>query len=113
MESNRQTVVLMEEPESHSYPLYVSQLAERIATQQDNQFFLTTHSPQFFNDVLENMVPYENREPELAVFVAYYKDFQTKIRQLSDEEVRGLRRDSFDVFSNLHHLEQEPVVRKV
>ncbi|HEX8506389.1 MAG TPA: AAA family ATPase [Hymenobacter sp.] len=112
MESNRQTVILMEEPESHSYPQYVGQLAERIATQQDNQFFVTTHSPQFFNDVLENMVPYENRVPELAVFVAYYKDFQTKIRQLSDEEVRGLRRDSFDVFHNLHHLEQEPVVRK-
>ena len=113
MESNRQTVILLEEPEAHSYPIYVTQLAERIATQQENQFFVTTHSPQLFNDVLENMVPYENRVPELAVFVAYYKDFQTKVRQLSDEEVRGLRRDGHDVFNNLHHLAQEPVARKV
>jgi hypothetical protein len=114
MESNQNTVILLEEPEAHSYPVYVTQLAERIATQQANQFFVTTHSPHFFGEVLENMVPYENRMPELAVFMTYYKDFQTKIRQLSDEEVRSLRRDSLDVFSNLHHLTQEPVVgRKV
>ena len=113
MESNHQTVILLEEPEAHSYPMYVTQLAERIAIQQENQFFVTTHSPQLLGDVLENMVPYENRVPELAVFVAYYKDFQTKVRQLSDEEVRGLRRDSHDVFNNLHHLAQEPVARKV
>ncbi|WP_210521030.1 AAA family ATPase [Hymenobacter terricola] len=113
MESNRKTVILLEEPEAHSYPVYVAQLAERIATQQANQFFVTTHSPSFFNEVLENMVPYENRVPELAVFVAYYKDFQTKVRQLSDEEVRNLRRDSFDVFQNLSQLEHAPVARKV
>ena len=110
MESNRKTVILLEEPEAHSYPAYVGQLAERIATQQANQFFVTTHSPHFFSEVLENMVPYENRVPELAVFVAYYKDFQTKVRQLSDEEVRGLRRDSHEVFNNLGHLEQEPML---
>jgi hypothetical protein len=113
MESNRNTVILLEEPEAHSYPQYVTQLAERIATQQTNQYFVTTHSPHFFNEVLENMVPYENRVPELAIFMAYYKDFQTKIRQLTDEEVRGLRRDSLDIFNNLSHLAQEPVGRKV
>ena len=113
MESNHNTVSLLEEPEAHSYPQYVTQLAERIATQQANQFFVTTHSPQFFGEVLENMVPYENRMPELAVFMVYYKDFQTKVRQLSDEEVRGLRRDSLDMFSNLHELAHEPQGRKV
>jgi energy-coupling factor transporter ATP-binding protein EcfA2 len=114
MESNRNTVILLEEPEAHSYPQYVAQLAERIATQQENQFFVTTHSPHFFSEVLENMVPYENRVPELAVFVAYYKDFQTKVRQLSDQEVRNLRRDSLDIFNNLQDLEQERVaLRKV
>ena len=114
MESNQNTVILLEEPEAHSCPQYVGQLAERIATQQTNQFFVTTHSPHFFSEVLENMVPYENRVPELAVFVVYYKDFNTKVRQLSDEEVRRLRRDSLEVFNNLEDLEQErAVLRKV
>ncbi len=112
MESNRNTVILLEEPEAHSYPLYVTRLAERIAQQQANQFFVTTHSPHFFGEVLENMVPYENRMPELAVFVAYYQDFQTKIRQLSDEEVRSLRRNNLDVFNNMQHLTQEPAAAR-
>ena len=113
MASNRKAVMLLEEPEAHSFPSHISQLAERVATQQANQYFITTHSPHFFNEVLENMVPYENRVPELAVFLAYYQDFQTKFRQLSDEEVRGIRRDSLDIFNHLPQLEQEPVLRKV
>ena len=113
MDSSREAVILLEEPESHSYPGYIMQLAERMVAHESNQFFVTTHSPYFFESVLENMVPYENLMPELAVFVVYYKDFQTKIRQMSDEEVRNLQRDSLDVFNNLHHLSHESSGRKV
>lgn len=47
-------------------------LAERMVVQDSNQFFVTTHSPHFFDSVLENMVPYERLTPELAVFVLYH-----------------------------------------
>lgn len=113
MDSSRGAVILLEEPEAHSYPGYIMQLAERMVAHERNQFFVTTHSPYFFDSVLENMVPYEHLMPELAVFVVYYKDFQTKIRQMSDEEVRNLQRDSLDVFNNLHHLAHEVSGRKV
>ncbi|GAB3727143.1 ATP/GTP-binding protein [Hymenobacter agri] len=113
MDSSREAVILLEEPESHSYPGYIMQLAERMVAHETNQFFVTTHSPYFFDSVLENMVPYEHLMPELAVFVVYYKDFQTKIRQMSNEEVRNLQRDSLDVFNNLHHLAHEVTGRKV
>ena len=113
MDSSHEAVILLEEPESHSYPGYIMQLAERMVAHESNQFFVTTHSPYFFDCVLENMVPYESLMPELAVFVVHYKDFQTKIRQMSDEEVRGLQRDSLDVFNNLHHLAHETSGRKV
>ena len=112
MDSSQESVILLEEPESHSYPGYIMQLAERMVAHENNQFFVTTHSPYFFDSVLENMVPYENRMPELAVFVVYYKDFQTKIRQMSDEEVRAVQRDSLDMFNNLHHLAHEVGSRK-
>ena len=113
IESSQQAVVLLEEPESHSYPGYITQLAERMVAHENNQFFVTTHSPYFFDSVLENMVPYESRMPELAVFVVDYREFQTRIRQLSDEEVRGLQRDSLDAFNNLHLLAHEGGVRKL
>lgn len=106
IESNRQSVILLEEPGSNSYPTYVAQLGQRIATNPHNQFFVTTHSPYLFREVLENMVPYENRMPELAVFVAYYQDFETRVRQLTDEEVRSIRRDSLDVFYHLDKFVQ-------
>ena len=114
MDSSREAVILLEEPESHSYPGYIMRLAEaeRMVAHASNQFFVTTHSPYFFDSVLENMVPYESLMPELAVFVVYYKNFQTKIRQMSDEEVRGLQRDSLVVFNNLHHLAHESAGRK-
>ena len=112
MDSSQDSVILLEEPESHSYPGYIMQLAERMVAHESNQFFVTTHSPYFFDSVLESMVPYENRMPELAVFVVYYKDYQTKIRQMSDEEVRALQRDSLDMFNNLHHLAHEVAGRK-
>ena len=112
MDSSREAVILLEEPESHSYPGYIMRLAGRMVAHASNQFSVTTHSPYFFDSVLENMVPYESLMPELAVFVLYYKDLQTKIRQMSDEEVRGLQRDSLVVFNNLHHLAHESAGRK-
>ena len=47
------------------------------------------------------MLTDDELKPELAMFVAYYEDYQTKVRQLSDEEVMNIRRDGLDVFYNM------------
>jgi hypothetical protein len=109
MGSNHQSTMLLEEPEAHTYPMYVAQLGQRIAIDSSNQYFVTTHSPYLFREVLENMVPYEKYETDLAVFVAYYQDYETKIRQLSDEEVRNIRRDNIDVFYDMDKYVQTVV----
>ncbi|GAB3637688.1 hypothetical protein GCM10027422_32780 [Hymenobacter arcticus] len=101
IESNDDAVLLFEEPEAHSYPVYVSQLARRIVASRNNQFFVVTHSPYLITEVLEEMVTNDELALELALFVAYYEDYQTKVRQLSDEEVRNIRRDGLDVFYNM------------
>jgi len=101
IESNDDTVLLFEEPEAHSYPVYVSQLARRIVESRNNQFFVVTHSPYFITEVLEEMLTNDELALELAMFVAYYEDYQTKVRQLSDEEVFNIRRDGLDVFYNM------------
>ena len=101
IESNNDSVLLFEEPEAHSYPVYVSQLARRIVESRNNQFFVVTHSPYFITEVLEEMLTNDELAPELAMFVAYYEDYQTKVRQLSDEEMRNIRRDGLDVFYNM------------
>lgn len=104
IESNDDAVLLFEEPEAHSYPEYVIQLAERIVASRNNQFFVVTHSPYLVTEVLEEMVPSDELRPELAVFVAYYEDYQTKIRQLSDEEVITARANGTELFLNLRQF---------
>ncbi|TGE24448.1 hypothetical protein E5K00_04325 [Hymenobacter aquaticus] len=101
IESNDDAVILLEEPEAHSYPMYVSMLGKRMVESRNNQFFVATHSPYLITEVLEQMLPDEEQAKELAIFVAYYEDYQTKVKQLSDEEVQAIRGDSVDVFYNM------------
>lgn len=101
IESNDDAVILLEEPEAHSFPLYVAQLGQRIVESHNNQFFLATHSPYLITEILEEMLTDDELTPELAMFVAYYEDYQTKVRQLSEEEIVAIRADGLDVFYNM------------
>jgi AAA15 family ATPase/GTPase len=108
IESNDDAVILLEEPEAHSYPVYVSMLGQRIAESRNNQFFVATHSPYLITEVLEQMLPNVEQAQELAIFVAYYEGYQTKVKQLSDEEVRAIRADGLDVFYNMDRFVPSP-----
>jgi AAA15 family ATPase/GTPase len=108
IESNDDAVILLEEPEAHSYPVYVSMLGRRMVESRNNQFFVATHSPYLITEILEQMLPDEGQAPELAIFVAYYEDYQTKVKQLSDEEVRAIRVDELDVFYNMSRFIPRP-----
>ena len=101
IESNDDAVLLFEEPEAHSFPVYVSKLGRRIVESRNNQFFIDTHSPYLVDGILEDMLTDDAQAGDLAVFAAYYEDHQTKVHQLSDEEIRSIRNDSIDVFYNM------------
>jgi AAA15 family ATPase/GTPase len=101
IESNDDAVLLFEEPEAHSFPVYVSKLGRRIVESRNNQFFIDTHSPYLIDGILEDMLTDDAQAGELAVFAAYYEDHQTKVHQLTDEEIHSIRNDSIDVFYNM------------
>jgi AAA15 family ATPase/GTPase len=101
IESNSEAVLLFEEPEAHSFPVYVSKLGRRIVESRNNQFFIDTHSPYLITEILETMLTDDAQAGELAMFAAYYEDHQTKVHQLSDEEIRSIRNDGIDVFYNM------------
>jgi len=55
IESNKDSILLFEEPESHSFPPYITELAHKIMDgENNNQYFITTHSPFLFNTIVEN-----------------------------------------------------------
>jgi len=107
IESNTDSVLLFEEPEAHSYPTYVLHLAQSIVESRNNQFFIVTHSPYLITEILEEMLLDDELKPELAMFAAYYEDYQTKVNQLTDEDILNVRRDGLDVFFNMRRFVPE------
>jgi len=94
IESNRDSILLFEEPEAHNYPPYIIRLAHRILESKTNQFFLTTHSPFLLNTLVEEGIK------DVAVFMVDYEDFQTKVRRLTEENLREMLNYGLDIFMN-------------
>ncbi len=97
IESNRDSILIFEEPENHSFPPYIRDLAQTIIDAETNQFFITTHSPYLFNTIVENCPP-----DELAVFITYMENYETKVKKLTDEELAELSNYGVDIFFNLN-----------
>lgn len=96
--SNRDSVLLFEEPESHSYAPYIYQLAQHILDDEGgNQYFITTHNPYF-------LLPIMQEGKDVAVFATWFQDYQTHARRLSETEVREVLDYGVDVFLNFDHF---------
>ncbi|KAA6341939.1 hypothetical protein EZS27_010295 [termite gut metagenome] len=96
IESNQDSILIFEEPEAHAYPPYISNIMQDIIGSTSNQFFITTHSPYVVNDVLE----LESVRKELAIYLVDYKDGQTVVKRLDDEELQDVYEYGVDLFFN-------------
>lgn len=100
MASNKDSVLVFEEPESNAFPYYTKHLGERIALDQTNQFFIATHNPYLLSAVIEK-APKE----DIRIFVTYFKDYQTKVKPLASDQVSELM--EADPFFNLDQFIEE------
>ena len=92
---NKESVLIFEEPEAHAFPYYTKYLAELISLDENrNQYFISTHNPYFLLPILE-----KTPKDEIAVFITYFEDYETKVKPLSEEDL--VRLTEMDVFSNL------------
>ncbi|MFQ5875761.1 MAG: hypothetical protein ACE5JL_18440, partial [Dehalococcoidia bacterium] len=57
-------------------------------------FFVSTHNPYFLLPLLE-----KSPKEEVAIFITYFEDYQTKAKLLSEEEMEEIT--EIDIFSNL------------
>ena len=92
--SNENTILTFEEPEAHAYPPYISKITTDIIYSETNQFFITTHSPYVLNEFLEN------KKEDLAIYLVDFKDGETKIKRLSQEELDKVSQFGVDLFFN-------------
>lgn len=93
--SNKDSVLLFEEPETHSYVPYVYQLAQHIIDDdRNNQYFLTTHNPYLLTPIMQEA-------KDVAIFVTWFEDYQTHARRLTEEEISEMLNYGVDIFLNL------------
>lgn len=95
IESNRHKTICFEEPEAHTFPPYISNIAEEITEARENQYFITTHSPYVLNTLLERA------GDELAVYVVDMKNNATTVKRLTDEQLQHAYDSGFDFFYNI------------
>ena len=98
--SNKNSVLLFEEPEAHAFPPYIQTIMKDIIDAESNQFFIVTHSPLVVNAFLE----YEKTRKETSIYVFDFKDNQTTAKRLSDEEMELAYEYGDDIFFNLENL---------
>jgi predicted ATPase len=99
--SNKDSILIFEEPESHAFPYYTKYLAEVIALdQQNNQYFISTHNPYFLLPLLE-----KSPKNEISINIVYYEDYETKVKTLTYDDMEELA--EIDVFSNLERFLEE------
>lgn len=97
IESNENSTLVFEEPESHAFPSQTYQLGEKIASDEKNQYFIATHNPYLFLSILERAP-----KDEVNVFITYFEDYQTKVKCLNDEEKSKIM--VYDPFANLDYF---------
>jgi hypothetical protein len=102
IETNKDSIIIFEEPEAHAFPYYTKFLAERIALDKTNQYFISTHNPYFLLPVLAKA-----RKEDIRIFITYFEDYQTKVRLLTEKEMsETLDRDE-SIFFNLDEFTEK------
>jgi AAA15 family ATPase/GTPase len=99
IESNKNAILSFDEPESNTFPFYTKYIAERIALDETNQFFITTHNPYLLMNIIQ-----KTKKQDLNVFVTYMDKFQTKAKLLNSKQIEEAIELDMDLFFNLDRI---------
>ena len=99
LKSNKNNILLFDEPESNTFPFYTKFLAERIALDEFNQFFIATHNPYLLLSLIE-----KSQEDDLNVCIVQMKDYQTVISVLKNNQISEVLDLNADVFFNFDKI---------
>ena len=102
IESNKNAVLIFDEPESNTFPMYTKQLAELIALDNSNQYFLATHDPYVLNSLLS-----KTPSNDIAVFITKMEEYKTIVSEVGKEDLSVLLDKGIDVYFNLNKFISE------
>jgi predicted ATPase len=93
--SNKDSILLFEEPEAHMFPPYIRGFTTDVIFDKANQYFVATHSPY----VLDAFA--EDAPEDLAIYLIYYENGETKVKSMSESDMAEVREYGVDLFYNL------------
>ncbi len=96
IETNKNMTLIFDEPEANTFPFFTKYVAERIAQDKTNQYFITTHNPYLLLNIIEKAP-----SNDLNVFVTSMDKYQTKAHQLTKDQISEVIELQHDVFFNL------------
>jgi AAA15 family ATPase/GTPase len=99
IKSNKNSVILFDEPETNTFPPYTKELAERIADDETNQFFITTHNPYLLINLIE-----KTKIENISVFITEMRDYQTIAHLLNQDQISEVLDLNSDVFFNFDRI---------
>lgn len=97
--SNKEKVLCFEEPEAHTFPPYIANVVNDVLSCQDNQFFISTHSPYVVNSLIESA------GDRLAVFLVDMENNATVAKRLTDGDLQTVYDNGIDMFFNIDYFE--------
>jgi AAA15 family ATPase/GTPase len=99
LESNEDSILVLDEPESNMFPFFVKEFAERISDNTSNQFFIATHNPYLLGSLLE-------KTPllDISVFITSMKNYETVVEKCTDEQIEELISFGSGSFFNLDNI---------
>ena len=74
IQSNSNSVILFDEPESNMFPFYIKEFGERLTEDETNQFFITTHNPYLLGSLLD-----KTDKDNINIFITKMKNYETTI----------------------------------
>lgn len=99
IKSNKNSILLLDEPESNMFPFYIKDFAERITEDQTNQFFISTHNPYLLGSLLD-----KQNKNDIAVFIVKMKDYQTVATLCNQNQINELISLGCGSFFNLGNI---------
>lgn len=100
--SNQNSTLIFEEPEAHAFPYYTKFIAEKIAIERSNQYFIVTHNPYFLASILE-----KTPKDLINVYITYFEDYQTKVKLLEENQIGQILDNDIDPFFDIKSLYEE------
>ena len=99
IKSNLNAEILFDEPESNTFPFYTKYLAERIALDETNQYFITTHNPYLLLSLIE-----KSNGNDLNVCIVQMKNYETQVSVLNENQISKVLDFNSDVFFNFNQI---------